>query len=83
MAQDLDFAWREFGRDVYEIRTGLLRLMCNPDYQQLLPKRDREGLRRAFQQVEAFRAYAEDRMFERGGPDDTRCWYPRSEVVRN
>jgi hypothetical protein len=68
--------WRNYGREVNDIRYHLLKIICHNDYQKLLPKKEREYLRGAFSRIEKFRDKAEDEMFKRTDIEDTKIWYP-------
>jgi hypothetical protein len=68
--------WRAYARDVCKLRMALIRVVCNSKYQRLLPKKDRQPLSKALDLIDGFRCAAEDEMFRRGGPQETRMWYP-------
>ena len=68
--------WRNYGREVKDIRDRLLETMDHPEHQKLLPKKERDYLRRAYVSIDKFREKAEDEMFKRTDIDDARIWYP-------
>ncbi len=66
--------WDNFGREIYDIRNRLLK--AEVKYQKLLPKTKLVKLTRALKLLDDFRSIAEDEMFSRGGPQNTKVWYP-------
>ena len=66
--------WENFGREIYDIYNRLLR--AEAEHQKLLPKAKRGKLIKAIELLRDFRSIAEDEMFKRGGPQDTKIWYP-------
>jgi len=51
-------------------------LRAEVKYQELLPKTKLVKLTRALKLLDDFRSIAEDEMFNHGGPQDTKIWYP-------
>jgi len=66
--------WDNFGREIFDIHIRLLR--AEVKYQKLLPKAKRGKLIKAIELLRDFRSIAEDEMFKRNGPQDTKVWYP-------
>ena len=62
--------WEIFGREIYDIYISLLRAEAR--YQELLPKVKLEKLIKAIELLRDLRSTAEDEMFGRGGPQDTK-----------
>ncbi len=69
-----DEEWRAFAGGVNCLRSELQALLVR--YQGLLPARLVDRHLRIVRDVDSFRASAEDWMFSRGGPRDTRIWHP-------
>ena len=68
--------WRNYGREVKDIRDHLLKITVHPVYQKLLPKKEREYLVKAFNLIDKFRNKADYEMSKRTDIKDTRIWYP-------
>lgn len=66
--------WQNFAKEIFDIRNRLLK--AEVEYQELLPKAKREKLIRSREILDEFRSVAEEEMFERDGPKDTKVWYP-------
>ena len=66
--------WREFGREIHEIRRQLIETLLK--YQHLIPLKVTDRGFKAVKWLDQFRCDAEEEMFRRGGPKDIKVFYP-------
>jgi len=70
--------WHQLGQYSQRVQRELVRL--EDMARQALPKKACDSLRRALEHLEKFRCTAEDEMFRRGGPRDTKVFYGSTDV---
>lgn len=70
--------WRTFAREVFEIRYKLMDVFMK--YQELLPRKVSDKCFRIVDVVDNIRSDLETEMFNRGGPKDTKVWYPGADA---